>query len=100
VAATDIYDTRAGWSSYRPEVDIAAPGVSITSAEKGGGYTTASGTSAASPHVAGTLALNLSDDLFGAAAVPPAGPDNYTGVGLVDAGEASTSISNYGDDLP
>jgi subtilisin family serine protease len=36
---------------------IAAPGVGIHSAQAGGGYTVRSGTSMASPHVAGVAAL-------------------------------------------
>ncbi|MFF4310659.1 S8 family peptidase [Streptomyces sp. 900105755] len=39
------------------EVDIAAPGVDIISAAPGGGRQTMSGTSMATPHVAGALAL-------------------------------------------
>jgi subtilisin family serine protease len=39
---------------------MAAPGVSILSTYKGGGYATLSGTSMASPHATGTAALYLS----------------------------------------
>jgi len=54
----------------------------------------------ACPHVAGTLALNLAGDIYGSADdLAPAGWDEYTGFGLVDAGESATGIPNYGDDL-
>ena len=60
VAATDSSDKEASWSNYGSCVDIWAPGVSILSTRKGGGTTTMSGTSMASPHVAGGGALYLS----------------------------------------
>jgi aqualysin 1 len=62
VAATDINDNEASWSSYGNCVDLWAPGVSILSTRKGGGTTTMSGTSMASPHGAGGGALYLSSD--------------------------------------
>ncbi|HUP60339.1 MAG TPA: S8 family peptidase [Thermoanaerobaculia bacterium] len=60
VAATDSADKEASWSNYGNCVDIWAPGVSILSTKKGGGTTTLSGTSMASPHGAGGGALYLS----------------------------------------
>jgi subtilisin family serine protease len=59
-AATDSLDSEASWSNYGSCVDIWAPGVSILSTRLKGGTTTMSGTSMASPHVAGGGALYLS----------------------------------------
>ena len=49
-------DTRATFSNFGAVVDVAAPGVCITSTGRAGGYVTMSGTSMASPHVAGAAA--------------------------------------------
>ena len=55
-------DTFASFSNYGDAVDIAAPGVSIYSTHMNGGYATYSGTSMASPHVAGAAAILIVSD--------------------------------------
>lgn len=72
VAATDLADSEASWSNYGSCVDIWAPGVSILSTKRGGGTTTMSGTSMASPHGAGGGALYLSRNIVLAADVEAA----------------------------
>ena len=56
ISAMDQNDVFAYFSNYsNPPVDFCAPGVSITSTYKDGGYATGSGTSMAAPHAAGVL---------------------------------------------
>jgi subtilisin family serine protease len=58
VSAMGQGDNWASYSNYgNPPVDFCAPGSSIYSCYKGGGYATLSGTSMATPHVAGILLL-------------------------------------------
>ncbi|HEX3723666.1 MAG TPA: S8 family serine peptidase, partial [Nitrolancea sp.] len=100
VSATDQTNALASFSSYGPYIDIAAPGVDVTSswwsASGGDGYTTASGSSASAPLVAGAAAIvaGLRPDLSAAQLreiltesakdVESPGIDAQTGHGLLD----------------
>lgn len=103
VAATDSGDRRASFSSTGPAVELAAPGVDILSTYYGGQYATASGTSMASPHVAGVATLVLyanpgftnvevrSAMTSTAIDLGAAGRDTLYGYGLVYAPDAAGS---------
>lgn len=63
VGAVDANDDKASFSNYGSYVDIAAPGDKIWSTYKDGEYAEMSGTSMASPHIAGLAGLLLSQGL-------------------------------------
>ncbi len=57
VSATTSSDTRASFSNYGNNIDVAAPGSGIYTTYQNGGYANTSGTSFASPATAGVIAL-------------------------------------------
>ena len=97
VSALDAGNTLAGYSSYGPELWLAAPGSSVESTIPGGGTGFKSGTSMATPHVTGVVALiRQAHPTWSAAQVAAElkkdatdlyapGFDNTTGWGLVQA---------------
>lgn len=109
VSATGSNNVRPYWSSYGNYVDIAAPGVSIWTTDRNGGYRTASGTSFSSPIAAGVAALMMSANpslssleieslLFSTADY--VGDPFFYGNGKVNAGAAVLAAANAPKPIP
>lgn len=87
VGASDDQDRQATFSNWGTCVWLYAPGVDIVSAKLGGGSTTLSGTSMASPHVAGAAVLykeqnpDATPEQVADALAEEATPDVLTGLG-------------------
>ncbi|WP_394168766.1 S8 family serine peptidase [Saccharospirillum alexandrii] len=108
VAATDSNNSRANFSQYNNQVEIAAPGVGVRSTIPGGRYAYFNGTSMATPHVAGVAALVWSNNqgcsaqdvrnALNSTAVDlgSAGRDIYFGHGLIQAKAAHDYLQQQG----
>lgn len=112
VAATDVNDKKASWSSFGKWVDVAAPGVDIystfpnhTNTIGKNNYGYGSGTSMATPHVAGLSALVWATSYAGnnadvrrqieATADKIAGTGKYWIYGRINALSAVTTSGTY-----
>ncbi|ENM3920215.1 S8 family peptidase [Vibrio cholerae] len=108
VAAVNNGGNVANFSQYNSQVEIAAPGVNVLSTGNNGGYLSYSGTSMASPHVAGVAALvwsyfpqcrpervrqSLNQTALDRGAT---GRDPYYGWGIIQAKSAYQWLANYG----
>ncbi len=106
IGATDRYDDRSTFSNYGDHIDLVAPGTDILSTLWDDTYAIWDGTSAATPHVAGTIGLinavrpgytieelrtvlrATGDDQVGPSNEDKAGWDQYFGSGRLNVNQA------------
>lgn len=123
VGASEQNGYRASYSNYGISLDIAAPGTDIWTTNWTGGYTTASGTSLAAPHISGIAALicainpnltlgrvtsiieqsaqKIGNNEYEITDTRLNGPWNqYLGYGLVDANKAVSSVTGTSPSIP
>ncbi|WP_394222844.1 S8 family serine peptidase [Alteromonas gracilis] len=108
VAAVDSNENRASYSQYNNQVEIAAPGSAVQSTYPTNTYASLSGTSMATPHVAGGAALvwsyfpqcsnNQIRNALNATAKDKgsAGRDNFYGYGLMQLADAYNYLNTNG----
>lgn len=108
VAAVDSNENRASYSQYNDQVEIAAPGSAVQSTYPTNTYAALSGTSMATPHVAGGAALvwsyfpqctnNEIRSALNATAEDKgsAGRDNFYGHGLMQLADAYNYLNTNG----
>lgn len=108
VAAVDSSENRASYSQYNDQVEIAAPGSAVQSTYPTNTYASLSGTSMATPHVAGGAALvwsyfpqcsnNQIRSALNATAKDKgsAGRDNFYGYGLMQLADAYNYLNTNG----
>ncbi|HLR03507.1 MAG TPA: S8 family serine peptidase [Virgibacillus sp.] len=103
VGSVDSDEQRSDFSNYGPELDVMAPGSDIYSTVPGDGYEKMSGTSMATPHIAGVMGLIRSADpdisVDDARSVlndtaQDAGSENEYGNGIADAAAAVQEADN------